>query len=236
MKFISSLILVTFTLLWFTCCRREINGSGHFITENRTVPAFTEIESDGDFTVTIKEEAVQQVQLYGEDNILPYIITRVQGNRLRIFYNDYKKKFDDNGIIIHISIPKLENVSMAGSGIISSDGTISGNAITTVLTGSGKIQMTLDMLETNTVLSGSGSIALHGISDNAQHIISGSGKIHAVDLESKDVTVNITGSGNCEVHATEQLHVHITGSGDVLYAGSPLIESSITGSGSVKPF
>ncbi|MEP7265382.1 MAG: head GIN domain-containing protein [Bacteroidota bacterium] len=236
MKFISSLILITVTFLLFSSCRREIDGSGHFVTESRSLPAFTEIESDGDFTVIVKEEAVQQVQLYGEDNILPYIITRVQGNRLRIFYNDYHRKFDDNGITIYISIPKLENVSMMGSGTISSEGTISGSSITTVLSGSGKIQMALDMLNTNTVLSGSGSIALHGISDNAQHTISGSGKIHAVDLESKNVTVNISGSGNCEVHATEHLNVHISGSGDVLYIGSPAIETFISGSGSVRPF
>jgi hypothetical protein len=73
-----------------------------------------------------------------------------------------------------------------------------------------------------------------GKTDFLDASITGAGDISALDLEAKKVSLKITGSGDCEVNASEALNVKITGSGDVKYKGSPQVSQKITGSGKVR--
>jgi hypothetical protein len=83
-------------------------------------------------------------------------------------------------------------------------------------------------------ISGSGSMHFSGKTDFLDASITGAGDISALDLEAKTVSLKITGSGDCEVNASEALNVKITGSGDVKYIGAPQISQKITGSGKVR--
>jgi hypothetical protein len=55
----------------------------------------------------------------------------------------------------------------------------------------------------------------------------------ADNIESDDVTVEISGSGSTNVFAKKTLNARISGSGDVYYKGTPEITKSIRGSGSL---
>ncbi|UCG09227.1 MAG: DUF2807 domain-containing protein [Desulfobacterales bacterium] len=79
-----------------------------------------------------------------------------------------------------------------------------------------------------------GSINLSGEADESNAAISGSGKINAFDLETKNVSVTISGSGDCRLNASESLNATISGSGDIYYKGRPKISTRISGSGSLR--
>jgi hypothetical protein len=64
--------------------------------------------------------------------------------------------------------------------------------------------------------------------------ISGSGKINAFDMPARNVSLKISGSGDCKVNATETLDARISGAGDVIYSGHPRITSKISGSGRLE--
>ncbi len=53
-------------------------------------------------------------------------------------------------------------------------------------------------------------------------------------MKSPTYEVIISGSGNANVHALNQLTGAITGSGNINYLGSPEVNVSITGSGKVN--
>lgn len=236
MKGLSSLLLIVIAFLLFSSCRKKIEGSGRYITVSKNVRAFTQVESAGDFTVYIKQDAVQSVIITGEDNIVPHIVTHVSGSKLKIYFDDIYHNYDDHGVTIYISVPEINNINLTGSGKIRTKGSIQATQLTTVLTGSGELDITLESNTASTILSGSGDITLHGISDHAVHAISGSGTIRALDLLTKDAEVTISGSGNCLVHVTDHLQAQISGSGDIRYLGNPKIEGIISGSGTVKPY
>ena len=85
-------------------------------------------------------------------------------------------------------------------------------------------------------LAGSGDLHLRGRSDEADYSIAGSGDIRAADFVARRTKVNIAGSGDAQVHATESLQTSIAGSGDVVYHGKPAsVKSNVVGSGEVKP-
>lgn len=61
----------------------------------------------------------------------------------------------------------------------------------------------------------------------------GSCSFYGFSLRARSCQVDITGSGNCEITAGQQLDVSIYGSGNVYYKGTPAIDEYISGSGRV---
>ena len=94
------------------------------------------------------------------------------------------------------------------------------------------IEVTANRLET--YIAGSGSIYLSGTTNSYEATITGSGDVDAFELQARDSSVVIAGSGNCRTSVSDTLQAKITGSGDVLYKGYPEIKQTITGSGSVR--
>lgn len=85
-------------------------------------------------------------------------------------------------------------------------------------------------------MSGSGRIELSGDVVEAEYSLNSSGRIDALDLMAQDVDATNTGSGDIYLWATEFLDATITGSGDIIYQGNPELNIRITGSGNIRSY
>jgi len=233
-QFMLAIAAVSIGLL-FTSCKKEIDGSGKFVSQTRTVSNFDEVSSSGDFTVILVEDSVSRIEMNGEDNILPEIETVVTGNELSIYFDKFQYCYDHAGVTITIYNPSFKGIHQSGSGKISSYDTLETSTLDVNLSGSGKMDLIVSSAFLTSGISGSGSIYLHGESLNAAHTISGSGKLNAYNMISTDASATISGSGECRVNATNKLNVTISGSGNVYYIGNPQITTNISGSGHVRP-
>ena len=66
--------------------------------------------------------------------------------------------------------------------------------------------------------------------------ISGSGDIEALDMKTKRCDISISGSGDAEVWATDEIKASISGSRDIKYKGdAPKVHARASGSGDVRP-
>jgi len=219
----------------FTSCKKEINGSGHFITQTRTISNFDEVSSSGDFTVILVEDSISRIELNGEDNILPEIETKVTDNELGIYFDNYNYDYDHAGVTITVYNPSFKGIHLSGSGKISNDNILTSGNLDVDLSGSGEIDLMVNNSLLTSNISGSGSIDLQGETSHAIHTISGSGNLHAYNMVSADASTTISGSGTCRVNVLNKLDVIISGSGNVFYLGNPEISTSISGSGQVRP-
>jgi hypothetical protein len=88
---------------------------------------------------------------------------------------------------------------------------------------------------TSVNLSGSGEIRSVGnfVTAELDVRISGSGFAGLYSTQADQCIVRISGSGDCEVSAKEELIVDISGSGNVYYHGWPAVNQHVGGSGSV---
>jgi len=210
----------------------SIRGNGNINEEQRNVPNYSEIKSSGTFNVYIKHDSINDLLVEAESNLLPYISTRVNGNKLLIKTNNGHNLKNTEPMNIYIKTTDIRFVALSGSGFIAVEN-VNSDYIKLDLSGSGNINFSgvSDFLETD--ISGSGEIFLEGSVDETNMHISGSGKISSYSLEQNTCFANISGSGSMYVNVVELLDVKISGSGKVYYIGSPDINTSITGSGSV---
>jgi hypothetical protein len=194
------------------CNFNAIHGSGTAKTESRTVASFSKIHLSGSPDVEIAVGPAQSVAVTADDNIVPIIEARVEGDTLKI---DAKQSYNTSlGVKVKITVPTLDGVSVSGSGNIHATG--------------------LKAEDMDASVTGSGDVTLKGAVDHLRAKITGSGELQAGDLTAKSAHVTVTGSGDATVHATEELEASVTGSGDVRYSGNPpQVRKRITGSGNI---
>lgn len=233
----SKIILVVFLLstVLFSC-KKDINGSGNFISQTRIVPPFTDVRSSGDYVVILMEDSIPHIELVGEDNILPEIETVVTGNELGLYYTDNNKDYNTNGVTITIYNPAFKGVDLQGSGIISGNTILDATNMHVNNSGSGDINLSVSGTDVTSNISGSGDITLMGDVFSGTHTISGSGKIRSFGLISNNAKATISGSGFIELYALDFLDATISGSGDVIYKGNPVVTKHISGSGKVRHY
>ncbi len=205
--------------------------------------AFTGVKSMTSANVFITVGEPQAIMLKGNKEDLSRIIMTVENGVLKIQEKSLCRKggrrFCDHGmrsreIEVHIKVPALKNVVLAGAGKIEIN-KVEGDSFSAFLSGSGDIllpSVRVNKLEID--LTGSGKINARGSAEEVSVELTGSGNVNVLDLVAQAGRVLLTGSGNVEVNATNKLTVKISGSGNVFYRGNPCLEKRVTGSGNVR--
>ncbi len=211
-------------------------GSGNLTTETREVSGFDRISLSGTGNLIITQGETESLSIEAEDNIVDKITTEVSGETLEISYKHrwpFWPVWPTKEVNLTITLKSLESVKISGSGSASCDNLV-GDSLNIEISGSGKIDMAVELSELTSKISGTGEFIFSGTTETQSLEISGSGKYYARDLASKIADIKISGSGNAEVSAEEKLNVEISGSGNVKYLGSPSINQKISGSGTVE--
>lgn len=212
-----------------------ISGNGIAATEGRITLDFTEVQSEGEFDVHITHGDEFEVVVNAESNVLPYIETNVNRDKLRIYIRGLHNVKNRLPMEIYITTPYIEGITQSGSGIITTD-YFTTDDMEVKISGSGRIETAVDAFNIDAIISGSGVLDLSGTSNNGDFLVSGSGKINANDLSLRNCEASISGSGNMWVSVENHLKASISGSGSVYYSGNPSVEKHISGSGNVIPY
>jgi hypothetical protein len=195
-----------------SCNWHRIRGNGSVKTETREVAAFEAITCDGAYEVQIDCQQKQALTIETDENLLPLVKTEVHNNTLHIYTKGIL--FPTERIRVAVSIPNIAEFTSNGS----TNGDIN--------------NINNSALDIN--IHGSGKLHMNGKSGRVNISTSGSSKIDATSLISENSDIQINGSGNIQVYATNSIDVQINGSGTVKYKGEPKnVNQQINGSGKI---
>jgi len=207
-----ALILIPFVLLFAGCkhgMHSGVRGSGKRAVQKRDLTPFTSISTEGAFTIEVVAQQTQQVEVEGDDNILPLIITEVSNGELRLHST---QNFSVNEpITFKISVPNLEKLSVSGAGKIDVSA------------------LKNDNFEIDS--EGAPQIRVSGSTKTVRIDTSGAAKIDTHDLRAAKGVVDSKGVSSIQVDVNDQLDVTISGPSTVTYEGDPTINKTINGPG-----
>jgi hypothetical protein len=202
-------------VLFVSCSKEGIRGSGITRTETRNPEPFTRIHTNGNIDVQVRQGNLQKVTVRGYENLLSITETKVTGNVLNIqFLHHYNVR--NSNVEVFIEIAALQETNINGDADIRIDGFTGGSNFFAHVNGSG-----------NTYISNCSYT-------NAELNVNGSGNINAHGLSCQAADLSITGSGDIELSCQQFLNARISGSGDIRYWGQPSLNVNISGSGTVK--
>ncbi|MFP2996697.1 head GIN domain-containing protein [Spongiivirga sp. MCCC 1A20706] len=216
---------------------KKVRGNGNVKTETRNTSDYDQVRVAGFFDVELVSGDEGKLTVEAEENLLEYIITEVNGSSLKIYVEKgYNLRTTWNkGIRVTVPFEDLDMVTLSGSGDVVSKDVIKASNFTTGVSGSGDVNLKLDVNTLEGKVTGSGDLRLDGSTNDAEYFVTGSGDIYAFSVKAQDVSAKVTGSGDIRAHCDGYLTARITGSGDIRYTGNPKKEDSkVTGSGDIE--
>lgn len=198
-------------------------------TETRKVESFKKIAVSGAYTVYVTQGSDSEVKIEADKGMLEVTETVVKDGVLYIrtsdsgkgIWRNFKKNFDKPVMNVYVTAPRVEGISLSGSGNVLSKTPLTMDNLTIALEGSGKIDLEFTAKTVTTDLSGSGKITLKGFTEILVMNAKGSGEIYAFDVDAEKGVVNGSGSTKCTIDASKDLIINLKNYAQVSYRGEP---------------
>lgn len=237
---LSLLILVScYTLNKEICQGNEgddlVVGSRVVTDEIRNLSYFDAVRMIGSYKLYLSRGPSQAIRLEGEDNILPIIETRIEGDTLVIESN--RPYHSHVGITVYVSIEKIRGLEIVGGSKIIGEEDLDADDLQLEIIGAGEIDLGVSAQSIFSRIVGAGKMFLEGDANQHRVEIEGTGNIEAANLQINSYDIIINGAGSCRIFVTNVLNVIINGGGLIYYQGSPtVINSTINGAGRLIQF
>lgn len=258
-------LIATLGALSLVACGHAESGeaevaAGPTITRNFAASDFDSVTLAGPYRVDIRPGDTFAVSASGPQAALDALEIEVDDGDLEIRSKNksdwslWKSKKNHKGVIVSVTMPRVDGLTLAGSGALSNaaptgesfratvagsgelaTGAIAARKVSYKLAGSGDLKGgALDARETTISIAGSGNVSGSGRAGKTAINVAGSGDIDARGLVASDLDVSILGSGSVAIGATGKAAVKTMGSGDVTISGTTDCTVSKNGSGGVK--
>ncbi|HVY74979.1 MAG TPA: head GIN domain-containing protein [Puia sp.] len=233
------LFAVVLASILVTGCRfigKRIRGNGVIKTEERSVSPFKSVEASGAIKLMVSQGDLKPVKLEGDENILPYVEIRQNGDEIEIGTRRGYNLSPSNDLIVYVTAPVYDHIEVSGASDIKGQTKIvNPDALSLEASGAGDIEMEVDAPKIDAGISGSGSIRLKGQTKELGIDLSGAGHAYCFDLLSENTKVDISGAGSAEVYASVKLQAEVSGVGNVRYKGNAQnVTQQVSGAGSVS--
>lgn len=200
--------------IWLpSACQMAVVGSGKKKVETRELGEFERVVVRGALPVKVMVGETCGVELVGDDNLLPLILTRVSDRELSIQTASNRSYRPKVPLEIFVALPTLKKLSGTGAVSIEVDGA-RGDELAVVAHGASKIRAQGAVTKLNAEAHGASEMDLSG-------------------LESEDATIDCSGASKIDVSASRSLSGSASGASSVSYRGSPNITLKTTGASTV---
>ena len=232
-KYIIVVLLLIAVVAAAGCVNQGGTGSGNVINESRTASGFNQIDLNGAGELIIAQGSNESVNIVAEDNLMKYIKTSVDNNKLTITFEN-NMPVPTKGVKFYITVKDLNSISTSGSGKIVSNN-LNVNGLTINVNGAGEGNFAnLNAQTLKILISGAGKMNMAGNVNDQTINISGAGDYNANNLTSKTASVSINGGGKATVKVSDALNAAINGAGDISYIGNPKLTQQINGAGKIN--
>lgn len=238
-------LLISASVLIFTSCKKEhcldcLKGSGEKVREERLLSPFSKINLSDRINLYIIQDSCERVIIEGGENLVPYIVTEVSDGELVIrddnrcnWVRSFKKEIN-----VYLHCRTLREISYSGAGDIEALNTVTADTLEfNFWDGSGCIKMNVDcqMLKVH-CHTGCGDAEISGTAANAYYYTRSNGAIRCKDLKAEHVIMDVKGTNDSYVYASQSIYAYIGYTGNVYYAGHPAeVNSVITERGRLIP-
>ncbi|MBC9915223.1 head GIN domain-containing protein [Chitinophaga varians] len=231
----SFLLALIVLLASFTNMRNErIRGNGQMKTESRTAGNFDKISTGGVYHVELQQGSTNSIQIEAEENLLPYIETNVSGSELEITTRRGVNIDPSKKIIVHITIQQVKKLSASGACSYTGKGRINSDNLKLDFSGATHADLDLNARNLEVGMSGASKVDLKGSCQRVSYHASGAANIEALDFQTDEAEIGISGSGEAKVAVAKKLNVSVSGVGKVKYKGNPTVNQSVSGMGNVR--
>lgn len=209
-----------------------VSGNGKVREKERNVEAFNTIEASGMFELHIKQGDRHSVRLVADENLHELIETEVRGGTLEVHSRENISRAKE--LDLYITVPKLNGLHLSGAVSVDSEGFIPGDDLSIETSGAAEISLGIRASSIAMSLSGASEVNLSGTAERVAVSASGASEIHMYELQTRSLSLDLSGASEVRCNASESLRVDASGASDIRYRGNPKVQQSLSGAASIK--
>lgn len=192
-----------------------IVGSGNVVSESRQVSGYHGISVSGVGEVSVDRTGSESLTITTDDNILEYLVSEVVDGILFLGPENNISVSPTQGIDYSLTANAFDRIELSGSVSVTADG--------------------VDTESLEISMSGACTVQSDGEADSQSIAASGSSIYNGERLESRIVTINVSGTTYMLVRVSEILEGQASGSAVIEYIGNPAVNVTVSGSAVVRP-
>lgn len=215
---------------------KKVKGNGNITNKIHTTSDYQKVELVGFMDIILEKGIEGTIRVKTDENIQEHVIIESDKGVLKIIIKNNVNINTKNGIQITVPFEDLTNVTLIGSGDISTKDQIKTDQFEAEVTGSGDMVLDIDVNRIDTKVIGSGDLKITGMATNLEIKVIGSGNFDGGSLISQNVEAYVSGSGDARIVAKNSIKARVNGSGDIDYSGNPSkSDTKVMGSGNISP-
>ena len=191
-----------------------VSGSGNVKVEERRVAGFDRVSVAGTGELILEQSNEESLTVEAEDNLLPLLMSQVEGGRLSLGVRPNTTISATRPIIYRLKVRSLKELRASGAVKVSATG--------------------IDQPALAVDTSGSVTSMFAGRAATQDIAVSGIGRWDGRALEGREASVEISGTGEAIVNAAEALNVRASGTATVRYLGAPRVDQQVSGLAKVE--
>ena len=209
--------------------------SGHVITENRAASGVRSVDLQTDVDLVIQQGPTESIVVTGDEAILSALLTNTSLGQLTIRFQPGYDIRDNLHPKLVLTVKDLNGLRLSSSGNVTV-GPLTTSNFNIDLTSSGNI--TFQAIHADKIsahLTSSGDIVMHGDADSLNMVVTSSTNFRAGDLKVQSADITMTSSADVTVWVVKDLTANLSSSGDISYYGKPAVHQTISSSGKLIP-
>ncbi|HEU4867310.1 MAG TPA: head GIN domain-containing protein [Actinomycetota bacterium] len=187
----------------------NVTGSGNLKSEERPVSGFDRVSIQGIGDLQIEQSGEESLTIEAEDNLLPLLVSEVEGGRLKLGIRPNSSISATKPIVYRLKVKTLNGIDGSGSVTIDAVG------------------LDADRLEVG--LSGTVKSVLAGRATAQIVTISGAGGFDGRALTGRTAEVEVSGTGRAVVNVSDELRARASGASSIGYLGGPEVDQQTSG-------
>lgn len=207
--------------------------------QTRTVGDFQLVESSGGIDVYLSQGQTTAVSVDAAAEVLPHIITEVQGSTLAIHwekgFQPWKVSNHPYQAKVYITAPRIKGVSLSGGADAHGQTSIVADDFRIQASGGSDVTLTLQTKTLRAEASGGSDLNLSGKADRQDISVSGGSDYHGFGLQSTTASINANGGSDADAWVEGEITANASGGSDLRYKGNAKVSNvSSSGSSDVK--
>lgn len=207
------------------------------LAQVRTVGSFSEISVSGGIDLYLSPDEKETVVVSAKsEEYRDRIVTKVEGNRLEIYFNDKgKMRWPDMRLKVYVSFKQLKKLMASGSSDVFVNGIIKSDELEVRISGSSDFNGAIDVSNLWLKQSGSSDSKISGRAAFMDVDVSGASDVKAFDLRTDVCNAKASGASDINITVNKEITAEASGSSDISYRGDGATKNIKTsGSSSIK--
>jgi len=211
-----------------------VRPDGAYISKDIQPESFDNISISSGFELILTQDSTQTLTIESYENVFKHLKVEIVGNTLNIYAEKGVNFIGDPKVKIHISTPRLNELSLSGGSRADLQNGWKGSDMGVSLSGGSRIYGKTILETLSMELSGGSRSEIEGSANYFTISSSGGSKNRHFDMFVKKCNASISGGGALEISVSDSLDIDCSGGSRVDYKGTPAITSQLSGGSSLE--